>query len=88
MPVIKLKKAAVWIGAVATIPVALVLGFVVADPFYMRFIFDGDRKDFSPGDSFGVLVWALIFSAVIIIPAMFGWWKLYRRLSQMGLSKA
>jgi len=45
------KKTAVWLGVVATIPAALFLGFFVANPFYMRFVFEGDRKDFAPGDT-------------------------------------
>jgi hypothetical protein len=40
----KLKKTAMWVGGVATIPVALVLGNLIADPFYMRFVFEGERR--------------------------------------------
>jgi hypothetical protein len=86
--VIKVKKAAVWLGVLATIPVAFVLGFFIADPFYMRFIFEGERRDFAPGDSFGVLVWTLIFAVLLMTPAMLGWWHLYRRISKQDLSKA
>ena len=33
------KKALVILGVIATYPVMLVAGFMIADPFYMRFIF-------------------------------------------------
>jgi hypothetical protein len=54
----------------------------------MWFVFEGDRRDFAPGDAFGVLGWACIFAVLIMIPAMLGWWRLYRRISELGLSKA
>ncbi len=85
---IKVKKVAVWLGAAATVPAALLLGFFVADPFYMRFVFEGDRRDFAPGDTFEVLIWTWIFAVLLMIPAMLGWWRLYRRISKHGLSRA
>jgi len=80
------KKTAVWLGVVATIPAALVLGFFMANSFYMRFVFEGDRKDFAPGDTFGVLIWTWILAVLIMAPAMLGWWRLYRRISKPGIS--
>jgi hypothetical protein len=75
------------VGILTTVPVALVLGFLIADPFYMHFIFEGDRRDFTPGDSLGVLFWACIFTAVIMIPAMIAWLRLYSRVSSREMPK-
>jgi len=82
------KKTAVWLGGIATLPVAFLLGWLVADPFYMRFVFEGDRKDFAPGDTFGILFWALVFGAIIIILATIGWVRLYRRVSKRASNPA
>jgi hypothetical protein len=73
-------KIAIWVGIVVTIPTALVAGFLIADPFYMRFIFEGDRKDFAPGDAIGTFLYACVFAVLILIPAMFGWWRIYRKV--------
>jgi hypothetical protein len=59
----------------------LVAGFMIADPFYMRFIFERERKDFLPGDSFGGLIYAVLFSTALFVVAAFGWWRVYRRIS-------
>jgi hypothetical protein len=52
------EKALVIAGVIVSYPPAFVAGFMIADPFYMRFIFEGDRRDFAPGDTFGILVYA------------------------------
>jgi hypothetical protein len=75
-------KVAVWIGIVMTIPAVIIAGFLIADPFYIKFIFEGDLKDFAPGDAIGVFLCSCVFAIVISIPAMFGWWRLYRRISR------
>jgi hypothetical protein len=75
------KKALVIAGVIGTYPAALVVGFMIADPFYMRFIFNGERTDFAPGDTFGVVFYALLFSVPLFALAAFGWWRVYRRLS-------
>jgi hypothetical protein len=76
------RKLAVWIGVLATIPAALVVGFFLADRFYVRFLFEGEMKDFAPGDAIGVLLYGTMFAVVILIPAFFGWWRIYRSLCQ------
>lgn len=77
---IRWKRIALWLGILATIPASLLLGFYIADVVYMRFIFKGDREDFTPGDSFGILFYAVLFTVLILIPAMLGWWRLYRKM--------
>jgi hypothetical protein len=77
----KWKKLAVLLGAVLTVPAAVIAGYLIASPFYMRFVFDGEVKDFAPGDSFGVLFYTLVFSIAILIGATFGWLRVYRRIS-------
>jgi hypothetical protein len=74
------KKALVILGVIATYPVVLVAGFMIADPFYMRFIFQGERSDFAPGDTFGVLFYAVLFSVVLFEAAAFGGRHVYRKI--------
>ena len=74
------RKALVVAGIVLTIPLALISGFLVADPFYMRFIFEGDRKDFAPGDSLGVLFYALLFAILILVAAAPIWIRICRNV--------
>ena len=76
------KKTAMLMAAVATIPAAIVAGYLVADPFYMRFVFVGPRSEFSPGDAIGVLVWTMVFSAVLLLGASFGWLHFFRKVSK------
>jgi len=75
-----LRKVAIWVGVIVTIPAALVIGYSIAEPFYMRFLFEGRISDFSPGDSFGVLICTWIFAVLIMIPAMFGWRRIYNNV--------
>lgn len=67
-------------GIILTVPVALITGYFVADPFYMRFIFEGDRKDFAPGDSLGILFYALIFAIVILVATVPIWIRVCRKV--------
>ncbi len=76
-----LKKGAIWLGVIATIPVPLILASLAADPFYMRFQFEGERKDFAPGDAIGVLIDTCLFAAILLVPAILGWYRLYRGIS-------
>jgi hypothetical protein len=76
-----IQKVAIWLGAILTIPVSLILASLIANPFYMRFQFEGDRRDFAPGDAIGVLLDTCFFAAILLIPAMLGWWRLYRGVS-------
>jgi hypothetical protein len=75
------KHIAAGLAVVITFPVSLAAGFSLADPFYMRFIFVGARRDFAPGDAFGVAFLGIAFSAVFFVAAMFGWWRLFRAIS-------
>lgn len=75
------KKASVIAAIILTYPVTLVAGFFIAEPFYMRFIFEGNRRDFAPGDSFGVLIYTVLFSTLLFSAAAFGWWRVYRQIS-------
>ncbi len=76
------KKIAMLFAAVATIPTAILAGYLVADPFYMRFVFVGPRSEFSPGDAIGVLVWTMAFSAVLLLGVSFGWLHFFRKVSK------
>jgi hypothetical protein len=51
---------------------------MIAVPFYMRFVFEGERKDFAPGDSFGVLACAAFFSFVLFGAAVLVWQRVWR----------
>ena len=75
------KKAAVIAGAVLTCPLTLVVGFLLAEPFYMKFAFEGDRRDFAPGDAIGVLFYGILFSVPLFLASVFGWWRVYKRIS-------
>ncbi|RZU41569.1 hypothetical protein [Edaphobacter modestus] len=75
------KKLLVIGGAVASCPVILIASFLVANKFYTRFIFKGEMSDFAPGDSFGVILYAFLFTFLLLIPVLLGWWWLYRRIS-------
>jgi hypothetical protein len=46
----------------------------------MRFVSEGDVKGFAPGDSFGVLFYSLLFAAFILVPAMYVWMRVYRKV--------
>lgn len=76
------RKLAVWIGIFATIPVAFVSGFFLADHFYKRFLFEGEMKDFAPGDAIGVLLYGIVLTVVILVFASLGWWRVYRKLGR------
>jgi hypothetical protein len=76
------RKFAVWVGILATIPTAFVAGFFLADRFYVRFLFEGDIKDFAPGDALGVFLYGSIFTVVILVLTCFGWWRVYRKVRQ------
>ncbi len=76
------KKVVIWLGVAATIPSALAVGYYIAVPFYMHFLFEGKRVDFAAGDTFGVLICTWIFAVLIMIPAMLGWWRVYRNLTR------
>ena len=75
-----LRKALVVGGIILTFPLSLFVGYLIADPFYMRFIFEGERKDFAPGDSFGVLFYALLFAIIILVAAVPIWIGVCRRV--------
>lgn len=55
------KRILVFVGAAISCLVSLPLAGTMANWFYMHFIFQGDVSDFAPGDSFGVLLWTIIF---------------------------
>jgi hypothetical protein len=55
------KKVIVIVGAMISCVAAIPLAALIANWFYMRFIFEGDISDFAPGDTFGVLFWTLMF---------------------------
>lgn len=75
------KKLWVIGGAVASCPMILIASFLIANKFYMRFIFKGEMSNFSPGDSFGVILYTFLFTFLLLIPVLLGWWLLYRRIS-------
>ena len=75
------QKVAVWLGAITTAPLAFVLGYFAAEPFYMRFMFKGERIDMAPGDAFGVLFYTFLFGMILAIPATLAWYRLYRGIS-------
>jgi hypothetical protein len=75
------KKLWVIGGAVASCPMILIASFLIANKFYMRFIFKGEISDFAPGDSFGVILYTFLFTFLLLIPVLLGWWLLYRRIS-------
>ena len=74
-----IKKTAILVAAVATIPAAIVSGYLIADSFYMRFVFVGQRSEFAPGDTIGVLVWTMAFTTVLVLVASFGWLHFFRK---------
>ena len=76
------KRLALILAIIITFPISGAFGIAVAEPFYMRFVFEGVRKDFAPGDAFGVLFLQIGFAAAFFIAAMFGWWLLYRTISK------
>jgi hypothetical protein len=71
------KRLLVIGGAGASCPVVLIAAFLIADKFYMRFIFKGKMSDFTPGDSFGIILYTLL----VLVPVLLGWWLVYRRIS-------
>jgi hypothetical protein len=75
------KRLALILAIIMTFPVSCAFGVSVAEPFYMRFIFEGARKDFAPGDAFGLTFLQIVFAAAFFVVAMFGWWRLYRAIS-------
>jgi len=59
----------------------LIASFLIANKFYMRFIFKGEIRDFASGDSFGVILYTFLFTFLLLIPVLLGWWWLYRHMS-------
>jgi len=75
------KKVTIVVAAIASCPVALILGGFLADWFYMRFIFHYPARDFAPGDAFGELILAMLFSTSIIAVALLVWRSLYKKIA-------
>lgn len=59
------KKLWVIGGAVASCPMILIASFLIANKFYLRFIFKGEMSNFSPGDSFGVILYTFLFTFLL-----------------------
>jgi hypothetical protein len=76
-----LKKILVICGAVISAPLVLVLSGILADEFYMRFMFRYDVSDFAPGDAFGEILLAILFAPLLFVMAGWGWTRLYQRIS-------
>jgi hypothetical protein len=75
------KKLLVIGGAVASCPVVLIAAFLIADKFYRRFLFEGEMSDFAPGDSFRIILYTFLFTLLLLVPVLLGWWLVYRRVS-------
>lgn len=75
------KRLAVVLAIIITFPISGAFGIAVAEPFYMRFMFEGARKDFAPGDAIGISLLQIVFAAAFFVAATFGWWRLYRAIS-------
>ena len=60
----KWKKVAVALGAVASVPAAMIAGYMIADFVYMHFVFKGDVTDLTPGSAFAVFFLTCVFSGV------------------------
>jgi hypothetical protein len=75
------KKLFVIGGAIASCPVALIVAAIIADKFYMRFMFNYEISDFSPGDAFGEIFVAILFTVPLLIVILLAWVRLYRRIS-------
>lgn len=75
------KKALVALGAVASVPLVLYASFHAADLVYIRFFYEGEIKDFAPGDALGVFTLWGLFSLIGWVLSALVWSRLYRRVS-------
>ena len=75
------KKILVISGALISAPLVLALAGILADKFYMQFMFRYDVSDFAPGDAFGEILLAILFALLLFVIAGWGWTRLYQRIS-------
>jgi hypothetical protein len=76
----KRRKLLVIGAAIASCPLALIVGAFLAYQIYMRFMFH-DVSDPGPGDAFGAIFLAMLFGVSLLILTLLGWERLYRRIS-------
>jgi hypothetical protein len=75
------KKISVICGALASLPFVLALAGILADWFYMRFMFRYDVSEPGPGDALGEILLAMFFAMLLVALAALGWTRIYQRIS-------
>jgi hypothetical protein len=66
------------LGFLFSLPVALLLAGYSAQWTYIHFIFEGDLKDFAPGDAIGVFLFTWFHFAVLVVFTSILWFRRYK----------
>ena len=75
------KKLSVAALALASLPVVIILGSIIADFVYKRLLFSGyDANDMFPGDGAGESFLTWMSWAVLLLLDFAFWTRVYRRL--------
>jgi hypothetical protein len=78
----KLKKVAVGLAGIVSIPAVVIGGSAFADFVYLRLAFQGyDLRDLSPGNGPGGIFLTWVFCGILLLFDVVFWIRIYRRVS-------
>jgi len=66
-------------GIVTSIPISLLVGYLIAEFTFNQIIFKGHKWDIEPGDALFIPLATLIFAFVLFFAVFYSWSFIHRR---------
>jgi hypothetical protein len=79
----KLKKVAVGLAGLVSVPVVVIAGSAIADFIYLRLAFQGyEVGELTSGDGMGVVFLRWVVCGILLMLDAVLWTRIYRRVSR------